>query len=205
MASTADDHGAVLVRAAEAEALESDPGSVITLLADTDITGGLLTSNRSLLRDGSDGAPPHYHERSAELFFMLGGALQVLLGDQVVTLQQGDLLVVPPGLPHAFAPAPGSDADVLFVFTPGTARFDYYRLSTPARPPCRRSPRRRSASTTTTSRARPGVVPVAPAVERDEQPRQAAALRRGGVDAEVERDQRGLGVGQPVHQRGEVR
>lgn len=128
MASTTDDHGAVIVRAADAEALESDPGSVITLLADTDTTGGLLTSNRSLLREGSDGAPPHYHQRSAELFFMIGGALQVLLGDQVVTLQQGDLLVVPPGLPHAFAPAPGSDADVLFVFTPGTARFDYYRL-----------------------------------------------------------------------------
>lgn len=37
-------------------------------------------------------------------------------------------MVVPPGMVHAFAPAPGADADVLCVFAPGTARFDYYRL-----------------------------------------------------------------------------
>jgi mannose-6-phosphate isomerase-like protein (cupin superfamily) len=119
---------AVLVRAADAEVLSSDPGSVITLLADADETGGLLTSNRSLLRAGSDGAPPHFHERAAELFFVLAGSLQVLLGERVVTLEAGDLLVVPPRVPHAFAPAPGAEADVLFVFTPGKPRSDYYRL-----------------------------------------------------------------------------
>jgi len=117
-----------LLRAAAAEVLDGDPGSVITLLADPDSTGGLLTSNRSLLRAGSDGAPPHYHRRSAELFFVLDGRLTVLLDDDIVTLEKGDLLVVPPGMPHAFAPDADTDADVLFVFTPGTARFEYFRL-----------------------------------------------------------------------------
>jgi hypothetical protein len=46
----------------------------------------------------------------------------------VVVLDAGDFLAVPPGLPHAFAAAPGADADVLFVFAPGVERFDYYRL-----------------------------------------------------------------------------
>lgn len=118
----------VLVRAADAEVLSSDPLSVITLLADTPDTGGHLTSNRSLLKAGSAGAPPHVHRRSAELFFVLDGVLEVLLGEEVVTLGAGDLLVVPPGVTHAFAPAEDQDADVLFVFTPGVARFGYYRL-----------------------------------------------------------------------------
>lgn len=117
-----------ITRAHEAEVLGSDPKSFITLLADPETTGGLLTSNRSLLKEGSAGAPPHFHAHSAELFFVLSGSLLVHVGEDVVTLNEGDFLVVPPKVPHSFAPAPGSDADVLFVFTPGTARFDYYRL-----------------------------------------------------------------------------
>jgi mannose-6-phosphate isomerase-like protein (cupin superfamily) len=117
-----------LLRAAAAETLDGDPGSVIALLADVDTTAGLLTSNRSLMRAGSEGAPPHYHRHAAELFFVLDGRLEVLLDDRIDVLEAGDLLVVPPGMPHAFAPTADSDADVLFVFTPGTARSDYYRL-----------------------------------------------------------------------------
>jgi mannose-6-phosphate isomerase-like protein (cupin superfamily) len=117
-----------LLRAADGEVLDGDPEASITLLADPESTAGLLTSNRSFMRAGSAGAPPHLHRRSAELFFVLDGRLLVLLSDRVVTLEQGDLLVVPPGCTHAFAPPADSDADVLFVFTPGTARFDYYRL-----------------------------------------------------------------------------
>lgn len=118
----------LLVRAAEAETLASDPGGVIALLADASSTGGALNAHRSTFRDGYDGAPPHYHQRSSELFFIVGGSLQVLLDDEVVVLDQGDFLVVPPGVPHAFAAAPGGDADVLFVFSPGIERFEYYRL-----------------------------------------------------------------------------
>ena len=118
----------VLVRATEAETLTGDPGGAITLLADAPATGGLLTSNRSTFKDGADGAPPHYHERAAELFFVLDGALQVLVGEEILVLGKDDVLVVPPGIPHAFTAAPGSDADVLFVFTPGRERFDYFRL-----------------------------------------------------------------------------
>lgn len=116
---------AALVRASDAEVLAA---SGITLLADAEATGGRLTSNRSLMHQGTDGAPPHYHAHAAELFFVLDGALDVLLDEEILTLRRNDFLVVPPNLPHAFAPAAGADADVLFVYTPGKARFDYYRL-----------------------------------------------------------------------------
>lgn len=124
----ANEQGVVLVRAGDAEVLADGPDSSIILLADSGSTGGALTTNRATLRRGSAGAPPHYHTRASELFFVLGGSLQVLLGEQVLVLDEGDFLVVPPRVPHAFAPAPEADADVLIVFGPGMARFDYYRL-----------------------------------------------------------------------------
>jgi mannose-6-phosphate isomerase-like protein (cupin superfamily) len=114
-----------LVRAADAEVL---PASGITLLADAAGNGGVLTSNRSFMAAGTDGAPPHFHRGAAELFFVLNGTLDVLLGEEIVTVTANDLLVVPAGLPHAFAPAKDAAADVLFVYTPSKPRFDYYRL-----------------------------------------------------------------------------
>ncbi|MFC5147496.1 MULTISPECIES: cupin domain-containing protein [Streptomyces] len=118
----------VLVRAAEATVLSDAPGSLITLLADSDTTGGAFTSNRATLAEGTAGAPAHFHTRATEFFFVLDGALEVLTGETVVTLEKNDFLAVPPGMPHAFAPAAGRSADALVVFTPGMGRFDYYRL-----------------------------------------------------------------------------
>lgn len=117
-----------IVRAADAEVLGSDPTSVITLLADAVDTGGHLTSNRTRFEAGSKGAPPHFHEQGAELFFVLDGAFEMLLGDDVEVFGTGDLIVVPPRVRHAFGPAPGADADVLIVCAPGRERFEYYRL-----------------------------------------------------------------------------
>ena len=116
------------VRGSDAEVLTGDPTGTITLPADPEHTGGLLTTNRSLLRAGAVGAPPHTHTVSTEVLHVLAGALDVLLDRHVTTLAPGDLVVVPPGTPHAFAPTADTDADVLVLFTPGTARFDYHRL-----------------------------------------------------------------------------
>lgn len=118
----------VLVRADEAETLQDGATSLITLLADANATGGALTANRATLRRGSPGAPAHFHTRATEMFYVLDGSMRVLLDDQVLTLGRGDFLTVPPTVPHAFAPSPDSEAEMLVVFTPGMDRFDYYRL-----------------------------------------------------------------------------
>lgn len=121
--------GAVLVRAADAEVLGGGP-STIRLLADADTTDGAVSANRTLLGPGADGPPPHYHQGSAEIFFLLGGSLQALAGDRVVTLDEGDFLLVPRTMPHAFAAPPGAQADVLILFAPGAKdRFAYFRLA----------------------------------------------------------------------------
>ena len=59
---------------------------------------------------------------------VISGSLQVLVGEELTVLEAGDFVAVPPHTPHAFAAAPGCEADVLFVFTPGMGRFDYLRL-----------------------------------------------------------------------------
>jgi quercetin dioxygenase-like cupin family protein len=117
----------VLTRRADAETC-SDPSSVMTLLADSDAGAGGFTSYRSTFAKGAAGAPAHFHTRASELFFVIGGSLRVLVGEEVTVLEEGDFLAVPPHTPHAFAAAPDCEADVLFVFTPGMGRFDYLRL-----------------------------------------------------------------------------
>lgn len=116
----------VIVRSAEAEVIGRAP-TTVRLLADSGSTGGALSAQRVTLINGADGAKPHHHAGSAELFYLLEGTAQLLSGDQVVTAGRGDLVIVPPGLAHAFAAAPGEDADILIVITPGVERFEYFR------------------------------------------------------------------------------
>ncbi|MFE9095398.1 cupin domain-containing protein [Streptomyces sp. NPDC007264] len=116
----------VIVRDAEAEVVGRAP-TTIRLLADSSRTGGALSTQRITLTGGADGARPHWHDNSAEMFFMLDGAAEVLSGEEIVTAERGDLVVVPPGTPHAFAAVPGADADILVVITPGVERFEYFR------------------------------------------------------------------------------
>ncbi|MFJ9950034.1 cupin domain-containing protein [Kitasatospora sp. NPDC091207] len=122
---------AVVVRAADAERVALAGGSAFHLLADGDGSatppGGAFGANRLVLAEGADGARPHYHARSAELFYVLGGAVEFLLGDRSTAVTAGDLVVVPPGLPHAFGAAAGRTADLLVVMAPAVERFGYFR------------------------------------------------------------------------------
>jgi quercetin dioxygenase-like cupin family protein len=120
---------AVIVRSAAAEILgDPDQPPAVRLLADSSATGGALSAQRVFLGRGADGADPHRHTRSSEMFYVLDGSVQILAGTEVVTMQQGDLAVVPPHLPHAFAATAGSGADLLIMITPGVERFGYFRL-----------------------------------------------------------------------------
>lgn len=114
----------VVVRAQDAEQLESIGH---TLLADSSMTGGALSAHRIALGRGADGAVPHRHDDSSELFFVTDGALDVLIGDRIVVARRGDLLVVPPRLAHAFAAHRDQTAEALIVIAPGVERFDYFR------------------------------------------------------------------------------
>jgi mannose-6-phosphate isomerase-like protein (cupin superfamily) len=135
---TPTEGNAVVVPAAEAERVGYPPQAV-RLLADSSATGGRLSVQRVTLADGADGASPHHHSGSAELFYVISGSAQLLAGERLLVVGEGDLAVVPSGLIHAFAAAEGSDADLLIVITPGVERFEYFRhlarIATGQQPP----------------------------------------------------------------------
>jgi len=121
-----NDGTAVLVRAAEAEVIGFAPQTV-RLLADSSSTGGRLSTQRVTLLGGADGANPHHHANSAELFYVLSGSVQLLAGDRGHVAGGRR-----PGRRAARAAAcvrsrPASDTDLLVVITPGVERFEYFR------------------------------------------------------------------------------
>lgn len=117
----------LVVTPESAEVVELPAGGAFTLLADASQTAGVLGANRLAVGPGRDGAKPHYHALSTEIFYVLDGALEFLLGDRIETVAAGALVVVPPRLPHAFGAAAGTGADLLAVLTPGVERFGYFR------------------------------------------------------------------------------
>ncbi|WP_433733022.1 cupin domain-containing protein [Nocardia sp. CA-129566] len=65
---------------------------------------------------------------SRVLFYLLGGTLRVLAGEEIHVINTGDFLLIPPNMTHAWAAPATASADVLVIFTPGIERFDYFRL-----------------------------------------------------------------------------
>src|SRR6185437_1931091 len=118
---------AIVVRADDAERLGWG-GATVRLLADSNSVGGALSAVRVSLGKDTEGAKPHTHTGEAELFYVLDGDLQVLAGERLLVASRGDLIVVPPHQPHAFASTSRGPADLLIVIAPGVERFAYFRL-----------------------------------------------------------------------------
>ncbi|MBF6238325.1 Uncharacterized conserved protein, contains double-stranded beta-helix domain [Nocardia otitidiscaviarum] len=118
---------ALIVPNATAETVALPHGGAFHLLAEAGDTAGALSVNRLTLGLGADGAAPHRHTRSAELFYILDGTMEFYLDGRSTTVTAGSLIIVPPGMPHAFGAVPDSTADVLIVLGPGVDRFEYFR------------------------------------------------------------------------------
>lgn len=103
------------------------PERHIRLITDGSASGGALSTIRVKLGAGDLGATPHQHRRCSEMFFILSGAVAVMAGEEIVEANEGDQLIVPPNVPHAFAATSGPGCELLIVLTPGLDRFDYFR------------------------------------------------------------------------------
>lgn len=118
---------ALVVPNGTAEVVPLPHGGAFHLLADATSTAGALGANRLTLGPGADGAKPHYHGESTELFYILDGIATFAIDGEITTATAGSLVAIPPSVPHAFGAAPGSTADLFIVLTPGIERFEYFR------------------------------------------------------------------------------
>jgi mannose-6-phosphate isomerase-like protein (cupin superfamily) len=125
--TTTGDGRATIVRSGTADVVELPSGSAFELFADASAARGAVSVTKLVLTAGADGAKPHYHTLSDELFYVLSGAMEFLLADDMVTVEADGLVVVPPKMPHAFGAVPGSTAEALVVIAPGVERFGYFR------------------------------------------------------------------------------
>jgi quercetin dioxygenase-like cupin family protein len=74
-------------------------GETVTVLAKSEHTGSV----ELFIQEGPEGAgpPPHVHAWD-ESYYVLDGAIDVLTGERMQTVQQGEFMFVPAGTPHMF-------------------------------------------------------------------------------------------------------
>jgi mannose-6-phosphate isomerase-like protein (cupin superfamily) len=60
----------------------------------------------------------HVHHRTVEYYYVTEGEGEIELDDDTVTINTGDLVVVPPGVWHTSRPLPGRELHVLLVVVP---------------------------------------------------------------------------------------
>ncbi len=83
------------------ELLNPVSGQRLVFLQTTEDTKGELLEVESTYAAGGQQPPVHYHPAQKERFEVLAGTVEILLGDGVRTLRQGEVLSVPAGSPHS--------------------------------------------------------------------------------------------------------
>ena len=97
-------------------------GNHFTLKATSEATHGHF----AMLEQVCDGAPApmHVHESEEESFYVLEGAIDLYLGDEVHQVEAGAFCVVPRGTPHTFLSTSPDPARMLVLVSPsGFERF----------------------------------------------------------------------------------
>ncbi len=111
----------------DAETLRTE-SVTMRLLIDAEEAHGAVSTLEITMDRGADGAAPHFHTRSDELFYVADGELQLMAGDRILTVGAGGVAVVPKTTVHAFGATPDSGARILIALMPGVQRFGYFRL-----------------------------------------------------------------------------
>lgn len=120
-------HPLAIRQSGDAETLRTE-SVTMRLLIDAEQAHGSVSTLEVTMERGADGAAPHFHTLSDELFYVAEGELQLMTGDRFVTVGAGGTAVVPKRTTHAFGATPDSGARVLIALMPGVQRFGYFRL-----------------------------------------------------------------------------
>ncbi len=89
-------------------------------------TDGHLGLFENLIQPGGTAPGPHIHRHMEEMFYVLEGEVEILVGNQTVQGQPGAFVLVPRGTPHAFANRGSTPANLLIMFSPAGEREKYF-------------------------------------------------------------------------------
>lgn len=93
-------------------------GSALHFPVHADDTGGRVSMQLAELPPGASN-PPHSHGSEDELFYVLQGAVTATTPAGPTRLEQGDLILLPPGLPHQLTGDAKTGATILTLLSPG--------------------------------------------------------------------------------------
>jgi uncharacterized cupin superfamily protein len=100
--------------------------SEVTFKAVGSDTHGHLGVFENLIQPGGTAPGPHIHRHMEEMFYVLEGEVEILVGHQKVQGQPGAFVLVPRATPHAFANRGTKPAKLLIMFTPAGEREKYF-------------------------------------------------------------------------------
>lgn len=93
-------------------------GDVYRVVATGESTGGRLGALEADIPPGS-GPVLHYHPDVEELFFVLEGEVDFILGDATRRVADGGFVLIPRGMRHRFTNPTSEAARAFIAFTPG--------------------------------------------------------------------------------------
>ena len=93
------------------------PGVGRWLLLDGEIGSESLTV-ADLTLDPESQVPTHIHP-TEEAMVILDGELEAVLGDEVITVTEGQTVLAPPGVKHGFINRSGGSARLMAIFPTG--------------------------------------------------------------------------------------
>ncbi|MCC5847445.1 MAG: VOC family protein [Verrucomicrobia bacterium] len=66
-------------------------------------------------------SPVHVHGETVETYQILKGNGQMVLGEEILEVMEGKMILIPPGVPHGLSATGASPVRVLMTFSPGMA------------------------------------------------------------------------------------
>lgn len=124
---------AVASKAKDCRAFE-DGADRVRILVSGDQTGGAYSIMEWIAAPFSEAAQDwfgaHIHGTYEETFLVLDGALTFLLEDQVLDLEAGDFVAVPPNTRHGYVNRSGASTKLLVTFRPAGMEELFYRHRT---------------------------------------------------------------------------
>ncbi len=126
----------------EPKIVKNNAGQKLNVMGDNQViklsssdTNGQFT----LIEQNNDpgmGIPPHVHENEDEVFHVLTGKVQMIIGKESTTLSAGDMIFCPKGIPHSWKVVGEEKAKAMLSIFPGGLEGMFKELSElPAGPP----------------------------------------------------------------------